>query len=180
MNYDLQDSIALLERTPAALNALLRGLPDTWTQHNEGPDSWTVYDVIGHLVHAEQKDWMQRIDLILQHGDTRPFEPFDRESMFKDTPSASRSTDLLDDFAQIRAENLTELRARNLQPRDFDRPGRHPALGAVTLGNLIATWAVHDLSHLHQISRVMAYQHREAVGPWTKFLGVLKCEGHSA
>jgi hypothetical protein len=175
----LPDSIALLARTPAALNALLRDLPETWTFRNEGENTWSVFDVVGHLNHGERTDWMPRARMILQFGEARPFEPFDREAQGRESQGKSLGQ-LLDEFASLRSENLQELRALNLKPEDLARRGRHPALGVVTLSELLATWAAHDLTHLHQISRVMAYQYREAVGPWTRYLGVMQCAGHSA
>jgi hypothetical protein len=179
MQQQLPDSIALLARTPAALNALLRDLPETWTLRNEGENTWTVFDVVGHLNHGERTDWMPRTRTILQFGEAKPFEPFDREAHGRESQGKSLGQ-LLDEFATLRTENLAELRALNLKPDDLARRGRHPALGLVTLSELLATWAAHDLTHLHQISRVMAYQYREAVGPWTRFLGVMQCAGHSA
>ena len=179
MQQNLRNTMALLARTPAALNALLRDLPEAWTQCNEGENTWSAFDIVGHLIHGERADWMPRAKRILQYGQSKAFEPFDRlaqelESQGKTLPQ------LLDEFARVRAENLQELRALNLHEGDLARRGLHPALGAVTLSQLLATWAVHDLTHLHQLSRVMAYQYREAVGPWNAFLGVLHCEGHSA
>jgi hypothetical protein len=179
MNDQLPDSIALLARTPAALNALLRDLPETWTLRNEGENTWNVFDVVGHLNHGERTDWMPRARTILQFGEAKPFEPFDREAHGRESQGKSLGQ-LLDEFATLRTENLAELRALNLKPDDLARRGRHPALGLVTLSELLATWAAHDLTHLHQFSRVMAYQYREAVGPWTRFLGVMQCAGHSA
>jgi hypothetical protein len=179
MNHQLPDSIALLGRTPVALNALLRDLPETWTFQNEGENTWTVFDVVGHLNHGERTDWMPRARTILQFGEAKPFEPFDREAQGRESQGKSLGQ-LLDEFATLRSANLEELRALNLKPDDMARRGRHPALGVVTLSELLATWAAHDLTHLHQISRVMAYQYREAVGPWTRFLGVMQCAGHSA
>ena len=179
MDHDLDQTVALLARTPAALDALLRGLPETLTFRDEGENSWTAFDVVGHLIHGERTDWMPRTRMILVSGDTRPFEPFDRLGHVAE--SRNRSLDeLLDTFAGLRARNLAELRALNLQPSDLERRGLHPALGAVTLSQLLATWAAHDLSHLHQLSRVMAHQYREAVGPWSAYLGVMQCAGHSA
>jgi hypothetical protein len=179
MNHQLPDSIALLARTPTALNALLRDLPETWTFRNEGENTWSVFDVVGHLNHGERTDWIPRARTILQFGEAKPFEPFDREAQGRESQGKSLGQ-LLDEFATLRSENLEELRAMNLKPDDLARRGRHPALGVVTLAELLATWAAHDLTHLHQISRVMAYQYREAVGPWTRFLGVMQCAGHSA
>jgi hypothetical protein len=177
--FHLPDTIVLLERTPAVLNALLRGLPDTWTQRNEGGDTWCSFDVIGHLIHGERTDWMPRARIILQNGEARTFERFDRLGHIPESGGKSLEQ-LLDEFARLRRENLTELRALNLQPEDLARRGRHPALGAVTLSELLATWAAHDLTHLHQLSRVMAHQYRAAVGPWSAYLGVLQCAGHSS
>ncbi len=176
--FNLPDTIAVLERTPAVFNALLRELPDTWTQRNEGGDTWSAFDVIGHLIHGERTDWMPRARIILENGETRAFEPFDRLGHIPE--SRGKSLDqLLDEFTTRRRENLTALRALNLQPQHLARRGRHPALGLVTLSELLATWAAHDLTHLHQLSRVMAYQYRAAVGPWSAYLGVMQCAGHS-
>jgi hypothetical protein len=177
MEHNLQDTIALLTRTPATLDALLRDLPETWTQRSEGEDTWSACDTLGHLIHCERDDWMPRAKIILQYGESRTFDPFDREG-FKtpEMPLHQR----LDEFARLRSANLDELRAWNLQSKDLERRGQHPTLGAVTLSQLLATWAAHDLTHLHQIARVMAHQYREPVGPWSQHLGVLKCAGHGS
>jgi len=179
MHLTLGHTNALLSRTPVVLDALLRGLPDEWTRVNEGPNTWSPYDIVGHLIHGERTDWIPRAKMILEFGETKTFEHFDRLAQERDSQGRSLAQ-LLDEFAQVRAKSLDDLRSLNLQPGDFDRLGRHPVLGAVTLGQLLATWAAHDLTHLHQISRVMAHQYRDAVGPWTVFLGVLQCAGHSA
>jgi DinB superfamily len=184
MQHNLEHTISLLSRTPAALNALLRDLPETWTFRNEGENaggerSWTAFDVVGHLIHADRTDWMSRAKTIMQYGDTQPFAAFDRRGHERETQGKSLE-DLLDEFARLRSEKLDELRALNLRREDLDRRGRHPALGAVTLSELLATWAAHDLTHLHQISRIMAHQYREAVGPFSAYLGVLHCGGHSS
>jgi len=179
MEHNLKDTIALLERTPATLNALLRDLPDAWTKCREGQDTWSPLEVIGHLIHADRTDWLPRARTILQHGDKQPFEPFDRQGHEREIKDRSLS-ELLDEFARVRSEKLGELRALQLGPKDLARPGRHPALGSVSLSELLATWAAHDLTHLHQISRILAYQYREAVGPMREYLGVMKCQGHSA
>jgi hypothetical protein len=179
MNHDLDQTIALLGRTPAVLDALLRGLPDSWTSSNEGEGTWSAFGIVGHLIHGERTDWMPRTRMILDFGDSRPFEPFDRLAQNRENEGKSLP-DLLDTFATLRSENLDDLRKLNLQLADLGRSGRHPALGVVTLSQLLATWAAHDLTHLHQISRVMAHQYREAVGPWTDFLGVMQCNGHSS
>ena len=179
MEHKLEDTISLLSRTPAALDALLRDLPETWTFRNEGENTWTVFDVVGHLVHGEHTDWMSRARMILQFGESRTFEPFDRLGQVRASHGKSLG-ELLDEFARLRSENLGELRALNLQQEDLGLRGRHPVFGVVTLSELLATWAAHDLTHLHQISRIMAHQYREAVGPWSVYLGVLQCGGHSS
>jgi DinB superfamily len=179
MEHSLQNTIALLARTPSTLDALLRDLPEIWTAHNEGEKTWSAYDVVGHLIHGERTDWMPRARIILEFGETRAFTPFDRFAQEHESQRKALGQ-LLDEFAALREENLRELRGLNLCHEDLARRGRHPSLGAVTLSELLATWAVHDLTHVHQISRVMAQQYREAVGPWKKYLGVLHCAGHSA
>ena len=176
---NLRHTIALLTRTPAALEALLRDLPETWTLRNEGENTWSAFDVVGHLIHAERTDWMPRVKTLLRFGETQAFGPFDRWGHVQECAGKS-FPQLLDEFARVRSENLDELRALNLRPEDLERRGRHPAFGAVTLSQLLATWAAHDLTHLHQISRVMAHQYRQAVGPWSAYLGVLQCAGHSS
>jgi hypothetical protein len=179
MEHNLPDTIALLTRTPAALDALLRDLPETWTLRNEGENTWSAFDVVGHLIHGDRTDWMPRARMILHFGEAKTFEPFDRWAQQQDSQGKSLGQ-LLDEFARVRSVSLGELRALNLRQEDCDRRGRHPALGGVTLSQLLATWAAHDLTHLHQISRIMAHQYREAVGPWSKYLGVLQCAGHSS
>ena len=179
MEHNLQDSISLLARTPAALNALLRDLPEEWTLRNEGGNTFNAFDVIGHLIHGERTDWMPRAKRILESGESRAFDAFDRRAQERESQGKSLAQ-LLDEFASVRAENLAELSALNLRSEDLQRRGLHPALGTVTLSQLLATWAAHDLTHLHQISRIMAHQYREAVGPWSAYLGVMKCAGHSS
>ena len=179
MEQNLQHTIALLTRTPAALDALLRHLSEAWTLQNEGENTWSAFDIVGHLIYGERTDWMPRAKIILQFGETRTFESFDRGGHVQESQGKSLRQ-LLDEFARLRAENLVELHAMNLQEKDLGLRGRHPALGVVTLSELLATWAAHDLTHLHQISRVMAHQYREAVGPWSQYLGVLQCAGHSS
>jgi hypothetical protein len=179
MEHNLNHTIAILSRTPTALNVLLRDLPEMWTSRNEGENTWTAFDVIGHLIHAERTNWMPRARVILQFGESCKFEPFDRWAQARESEGKSLAQ-LLDEFARLRSESLADLRALDLREEDFERRGLHPALGVVTLSELLATWAAHDLNHLHQISRVMAHQYREAVGLWCAYLGVLKCEGHSS
>lgn len=177
MQHDLQDTISLLSRTPTALTVLLRDLPETWTQRNEGKNTWCASEVVSHLIYGERTDWIPRIKILLQFGETKAFEPFDRAGHVREGKSLAQ---LLDEFARLRAESLAELRGLHLQPQDFMRRGRHPAFGAVTLSQLLAAWVGHDLTHLHQISRIMAHQYRDAVGPFSAYLGVLHCAGHSA
>jgi hypothetical protein len=179
MAHDLDDTIALLTRGPGAFDALLRGLPDVWTQRNEGEGTWTAQDVIGHLIHGERTDWMARTRILLESGETRPFPSFDRHAHARESRGKSLA-ELLDEFAAVRADNLRALRALALTPADLERRGRHPVFGVVTLSELLATWAAHDLTHLHQVTRILAHQYRAAVGPWQAYLGVLQCAGHSA
>jgi hypothetical protein len=179
MEHKLEETVALLARTPAVLDALLRGLPEIWIRGKEGAGSWSPFDVVAHLIHTERENWIPRARVILDFGETKAFAPFDREGNFQECQENTLEQ-LLGEFARLRDENLQQLSAMNLLLRDLERKGRHPALGAVTLSQLLATWAAHDLTHLHQISRVMAVQYREAVGSWNKFLGVLQCAGHSA
>ncbi len=182
--FNLDETIAVLSRTPATLDALLRGLPNIWVRSNEGhtkdgEDTWSPFDIVGHLIVGERTDWVPRARVILEHGEARAFDPFDRLAQLKESQDKSLEQ-RLDEFARLRRENLAALEALNLQLEDFARRGTHPALGVVTLSQLLATWAVHDLTHLHQLSRVMAHQYRDVVGPWSAYLGVLKCAGHSA
>ena len=178
MPQNLDQTLALLRNTPATLSALLRDLPESWTAKNEGEGTWTVYDVVGHLAYGETSDWMTRAKTILECGETKTFTPFDRLGQTRSSHGKSL-LQLLDDFARLRADNLRELESFNLTESDLDRRGLHPSFGPVTLSQLLAAWATHDLTHLHQISRIMAHQYRETVGPWERFLGVLHCNGHS-
>lgn len=179
MQHNLDDTIALLSRTPAALNALLRDLPETWTFSTEGDGTWSAFGVVGHLIHGEKTDWIPRARMILEFGESRSFESFDRLAQERDSQGKSLGQ-LLDEFANLRGQSLDQLRSLNLSEADLQKRGKHPALGVVTLSQLLATWASHDLTHLHQISRIMAYQYRENVGPWSAYLGVMHCNGHSS
>ena len=178
VTFRLDRAGAVLERTPAALAALLEGLPEPWTHSNEGSGTFSPYEVIGHLIHGEKTDWIARARIILEHGEARPFDRYDRFAQSREGPGHPLGS-LLEEFARLRLANLETLRGWKLGDSDLERRGTHPILGPVTLRQLLATWVVHDLTHLHQISRVMAHQYREEVGPWTRFLGVLRCEGHS-
>jgi hypothetical protein len=179
MPESLDRSLALLERTPAALDALLRDLPSAWTSHDEGPGTWSAYDIVGHLIHGERTEWIARAKMILDAGESKTFEKFDRLAQRRESAGKTLNG-LLDEFAQVRRGNLAEVRAMQLAAADLDRRGRHPVFGPVTLGQLLSTWAAHDLTHLHQLSRVMAHQTRDAVGPWSAYLGVLHCHAHGA
>jgi len=171
-SFVLEEALAILARTPATLNSLLRGLPDTWTTANEGDKTWSPFDVIGHLIHGERTDWVTRVRVILDHGESRPFEKFDRYAQFE--ASAGRSLgSLLDEFGAARADNLRTIADMRLTDADLDRIGRHPELGRVTLRQLLATWVAHDLDHLMQISRVLARQYSDEVGPWRAYLRVI-------
>jgi hypothetical protein len=172
MRFALEDAITLLSRTPAALDALLRGLPAWWTSANEGPGTWSPFDVLGHLIHGEETDWIPRVNIILEHGESRTFDRFNREAQFEaSAPPTLESR--LDAFAELRRANLRRLQASGLTEADLDRTGRHPAFGVVTLRQLLATWVAHDLDHLMQISRVLGGQYAEDVGPWRAYLRVI-------
>lgn len=177
MSHSLEDTVVLLARTPDVLNALLRGLPDIWTGRDEGPGTWTPSEVVAHLIHADRENWIPRARVLLEWGESRPFPQFDREGSFQEFRDKAVE-ELLDEFARVRAGSLQALSTMDLLPQDLAKRGTHPALGTVTMSQLLATWATHDLTHLHQISRIMALQYREAVGPWSKFLGVMHCSGH--
>ena len=177
MTHDLANTIALLERTPGALDALLRGLPQRWTEQNEGEGTFTVVDVIGHLIYADKVNWLPRARRILEYGESKAFDPFDRRGHVAECQGKTLPQ-LLDEFARVRAACVGDLGALHLGEEQLALRGRHSALGVVTLSELLATWAAHDLTHLHQISRIMARQYRDEVGPFGQFLGVLKCEGH--
>lgn len=171
--FDLGHTIAVLERTPAVLRAWLSGLPHEWTHRDEGPDTWSPFNVLGHLIDGEEKDWMVRVRVTLRDGPDRRYQPFDRFRHLRERQDASVD-ELLGRFASARSDNLSALRALALTPADLRRTGEHPDFGTVTLAQLLATWVTHDLSHLAQIARVMAKQYGEAVGPWAAYLSVLR------
>lgn len=170
--FNLDDAISILERTPAALGALLAGLPETWVCATEGIGTWSPYDVIGHLIHGERTDWIPRARHILA-GETRAFEPFDRMAQFTESQGKSLS-ELLTIFADLRRENIAALVGMNLTKADLGRRGLHPELGDVMLGQLLATWVVHDLDHVAQVARTMAKVYKEATGPWSEYLSILR------
>ena len=167
-----EESVALLERTPRVLHELLAGLPDAWLTQRDTPDGWTAKDVLGHLISAELDDWIPRAERILEDGTAKPFDPFDRHAHIERDQDASLHQ-LLDRFAQLRAENIMRMRDLLGDDEDMDRRGLHPELGEVTMGNLIATWTVHDLDHVSQIYAALAGARDEAVGPWKTYLGIL-------
>ena len=169
----LEECLSVLERTPATLDTLLRDLPEVWIEATEGPGTWSPYDVIGHLIHCEKTDWMSRLKIILDHGVNRPFEPLDRQAQFRESNGRPLSI-LLDEFSVLRRDNLAHLRALDLKPAHFELQGTHPALGRVTVRQLLAAWTAHDLSHILQVTRVMAKRYRQQVGPWAEYLSVMK------
>jgi uncharacterized damage-inducible protein DinB len=171
-SFRLSDGIAVLERTPATFRALLSGLPDTWTAANEGPNTFSPFDNLGHLIHGERTDWIPRARIILAQAADRRFEPYDRFAQVRESQGKTLAG-LLDEFAELRAENLATLRSWQLSDREFALEGEHPEFGSVTLRQLLATWVAHDLGHVAQTTRVMAKQYREAVGPWRAYLPVL-------
>jgi hypothetical protein len=172
MNFSMDDAVPMLRCTPAVLRAWLWDLPDSWTVANEGPDTWSPYDIVGHLIHGERTDWIARSELLLTHGESRPFTPFDRFAQFRASQDKSLH-ELLDTFAELRMANLARLEGLHLAPDDLERKGMHPELGSVTLSQLLATWVAHDLNHLGQIARVMGRQYTTAVGPWLAYLPLL-------
>ena len=172
MDFDLHRSVAVLERTPAVLKTFLGELPSAWTHANEGPDTWSPFDVIGHLIDGEETDWMGRARIILAQGEDRRFPPFDRFRHLEANQGKTLS-DLLERFAQLRTRNLEELAELEIGPAELRLTGVHPEFGTVTLEQLLATWVAHDLGHIAQIARVMAKQYKEALGPWEAYLPVL-------
>jgi hypothetical protein len=173
--FDIDESMAILARTPPTLDALLRGLPQRWTSANEGGGTWSPYDVVGHLIHGEETDWIPRAKIILEHGESRTFDKFNREAQFE-APQRRTLESRLDEFAALRRENLRQLAGLQLTAADLDRTGRHPAFGVVTLRQLLATWVAHDLDHVMQISRVLGRQYAGEVGPWRAYLRVISGE----
>ena len=172
MEFNLDRTIEILERTPGALHALLGGLPEAWTSPNEGPDTFSAFDNVGHLIHGERTDWIPRARIILAQGTNRRFEPYDRFAQQRESQGKSLA-ELLDEFARLRSGNVTILRGWRLNDAQLDLQGEHPEFGAVTLRQLLATWTAHDLGHVAQIARVLAKQYRDAVGPWRAYLPVL-------
>lgn len=179
MEFRFEDGLPVLRRTPVVVRGLLEDLPGSWIAATEGPGTWSPFDVVGHLIHAERTDWVPRAEHILRHGEAVPFPPFDREAMFEASRGVALDA-LLATFARLRAESLERLRALALTDADLERRGRHPELGSVTLRQHLATWVAHDMSHIGQIVRVMARQYHDAVGPWRAYLSILRDGGAKA
>lgn len=168
----VEQCLLVLTRTPGTFEAMLGGMPEAWTNIDEGPGTWSPYAVMGHLAHAERVDWIPRLKIILEHGQSRPFQPFDREAMFRESVGKTMA-DLLAEFRELRAENLERLRALRLGPAELARTGMHPAFGAVTARQLLATWTAHDMGHVVQVSRTLAKNLKTDVGPWVQYLSVM-------
>lgn len=172
MKFDLIQALEVLRATPRVLNAMLEGVSLPWVMSNYGPDTFSPFDVVGHLIHGDRTDWIPRARIILQHGPDRPFEPFDRYAMFEE--SMGKTIDeLLETFAKVRRINIETVKGWNLTPEQLALAGTHPELGTVTLENLLATWVVHDLNHIHQVAKSLAFQYQDAVGPWKAYLSIL-------
>ena len=172
MKYKLPEAIQVLERTPQILRTLLAGLPDEWIKSNEGPETFSPYDVLGHLIHGEKTDWATRAKIILEFGVSKPFTPWDRFAQYEESKEKSLQQ-LLNEFEAVRSENVKWLASLSLSESDLDKKGVHPKLGEVTLRNLLSTWVVHDLTHIAQITRVMAKQYQGEMGPWPEFFRIL-------
>lgn len=172
MKFDLDKSMEILQRTPAVLKTLLQGLHEDWIMSNEGPETFSPYDVIGHLIHGEKTDWRDRAEMIMTYGESKTFVPYDRFAQFEESRGKSLEQ-LLDEFDTLRSLNLQWLASLHLSAEDFDKKGVHPSLGTVTLRQLLTTWTVHDLTHIAQISRVMAKQYKEEIGPWVEFFRIM-------
>lgn len=174
MRFDLSNSIRILERTPLVLLSMLSDLPEELAMANEGNDTWSPYDIAGHLIHGEKTDWTERLKIILSDNPDKSFSSFDRYAQFSESRNKSLN-DLLSEFKNLRHDNIKYLKELDLKDEDFHKEGIHPEFGAVTLSQLLSAWTVHDLDHLAQISRVIAYQYKDSAGPWKKYLGILNC-----
>ena len=173
MEFSIDDAALLLQRTPAVIDAQLRGLPDDWVHSNEGPDTWSPFEVVGHLVHGEETDWIPRARLILSDAPDKRFTPFDRFAQQRNSAGKTLPL-LLDTFARLRTENLDTLRSWNISEADLEKTGIHPEFGSVTLRQLLATWVAHDMTHIVQIARVMGKQYKTDAGPWVQYIGILQ------
>lgn len=173
MEFKLERSIEILERTPFVIEELLNGISKEWAMSNEGENTFSPYDVLGHLLHGEKTDWIPRMNLILSDKTDKTFQPYDRFAQFEESNGKSL-TQLLDEFKKRRQENLTVLRSKNITEKDLNKTGTHPSFGEVSLRQLLSTWTVHDLNHISQICRAMSKQYKENVGPWIDYLSILK------
>ena len=173
MKFELDKTIEILQRTPVVLSALLNGISEKWTSQNEGEDTWSPFDVVGHLIHCEQTNWIPRLDILLFEGENKTFAPVDMTAQFTNSKGKTMN-ELLHEFGAIRKLNIQRLTRFHIKESDFNKKAMHPKYGKVTLSELIATWAVHDLDHLAQISRVMAKQYKAEVGPWINYLKILR------
>ncbi|MEP7164966.1 MAG: DinB family protein [Ferruginibacter sp.] len=172
MKYNLKQALEIMERTPGVLSALLYGLSDDWIMNNEGPETFSPYDVVGHMVHGETTDWTERIKRILEHSNTKAFDIYERFAMYEESKGKSMQQ-LLQEFEHLRKKNISWFKSLQLTDADFDKRGLHPKLGDVTLRNLLSTWVIHDLTHIAQITRVMAKQYKEEMGPWVQFFRIM-------
>lgn len=172
MKFNLVKAYQILDRTPASLKVILSDISEDWTMNNEGPETFSPYDVVGHLIHGEKTDWPDRVKMILEHGLSKTFVPYDRFAMFELSKGKSIE-ELLDEFAALRKKNMAWMRGLNLTESDFDKKGNHPVLGEVTLKQLLASWVIHDLTHIAQVARVMAKQYKEEMGPWLEFFRIM-------
>ena len=172
MQFTIEKSIEILERTPTVIKTLLSGLSDEWIINNEGPETFSPYDVIGHLIHGEKTDWVTRAKIILEFGLSKPFTPWDRFAQYEESKGKTLQQ-LLDEFERVRKENMLWFKSLDLTESDLDKKGMHPKLGEVTLRNLLSTWVVHDLTHIAQVTRVMAKQYKDEMGPWPEFFRIL-------
>lgn len=172
MDFQIDQAAEVLERTPSTLRAMLSGVSEPWVRNNYGEKTFSPFDVVGHLIHGERTDWIPRARIILEHGEARPFEPFDRYAMYEDSRGRTMA-ELLSTFESLRRQNLGALRAMGLGPKQLGARGTHPELGAVTLRDLLAAWVCHDLNHIAQISKAMAHQYRDQVGSWRAYMSIL-------
>lgn len=173
MQFELTKAVAVLERTPSVLNHLLKNLPEEWTSNNEGGDTWSPFDVVGHLIHGEETDWLPRTQIILEGDPEKVFTPYDRFAQIE-LSKGKTLNQLLREFEKLRGENISKLEAFNISEEDLKRVGTHPELGKISLSNLLSAWVVHDLGHIAQISRVMAKQYGSQIGPWHEYMMIMK------
>lgn len=172
VKFSLDRSYEILERTPAVLRSIFTGLSDDWTMNNEGPETFSPFDVLGHLINGEKTDWRPRVIMILEYGDSKTFVPYDRFAQYQESKGKT-ITQLLDEFEKLRKENMEWFRSLTLTEEDLGKQGMHPVLGRVTLKQLLSTWVIHDLTHIAQITRVMAKQYKEEMGPWVDFFRII-------